>query len=390
MSNYTTQVRFICETANRETESKGYNSLDEILEAGREYIFDFSYPIFDAEYKPVLETKILKHYYTREIGEETVGLWKLRLNARLNEIMPFYNKLYESELLAFNPLYDVDYTRSGNREGNENREETTEHSTTGIDSQGGTVTDTGARSESTTGTGTVNENSLDYSNGVKRDGGTESRMLTSNTGEATTDSRNTTHDGSDVETTTKDDINDRWDYYSDTPQGTIGFIPGSTGEPQAQGALENQTYLTNVRHIHDDTTGSEDERTTEYGHTIGEVGNGTRESNSTGSDILTLNTSESTENTGINEKSSRTSKEETRQGSDLSTREYNTRNTRNETSAGLTSGNARNLEEYTERVQGKMGTVSYSRLLQEFRETFLNIDMMIIDSLSDLFFGLWE
>ena len=40
MSRYTTQVRFICETAAGESESKGYNSLDETLEAGRNYIFD--------------------------------------------------------------------------------------------------------------------------------------------------------------------------------------------------------------------------------------------------------------------------------------------------------------------------------------------------------------
>ena len=50
------------------------------------------------------------HYYTREIGFETVGLWKLKLQTKLNEIMPYYNKLYETELLKYNPLYDVDMT----------------------------------------------------------------------------------------------------------------------------------------------------------------------------------------------------------------------------------------------------------------------------------------
>ena len=46
-------------------------------------------------------------------------------------------------------------------------------------------------------------------------------------------------------------------------------------------------------------------------------------------------------------------------------------------------------EEYLEHVKGKTPGASYSKLLQEYRETFLNIDMMIIDDLSDLFFGLW-
>lgn len=370
MSKYTTQVRFICETAAGETESKGYNSLDETLEAGRNYIFDFTYPLFDPLYKSVLETKILKHFYTREISEETVGLWKLRLNARMNEIMPLYNKMYESELLAFNPFYDVDYTRDGNKKGNQSTEETSAN----------TVTGTGVISGSMDDNRKTNENSTDYNNAVRRDTGTESRAMTGNTAETSEDRKTTTHGGSDVETTTRDNLNDRWDYYSDTPQGTIGFIPGSEGEPQAQGALEDQTYLTNVRHIHDDTTGSSEERTTDYGHEIGEAGNGSRQSNSTGSDTLTLNTAENTENTGTSEKT----------GTEQNHRQHTTTDQRSTRTDNLSSGNAKNLEEYTERVSGKMGTTSYSKMLKEFRETFLNIDMLIIDNLQDLFFGLWE
>ena len=45
------------------------------------------------------------------LGFETYGRWKLALDARMNEIMPYYNKLYESELLEFNPLYTTDLTR---------------------------------------------------------------------------------------------------------------------------------------------------------------------------------------------------------------------------------------------------------------------------------------
>lgn len=104
MSKYTTEVRFICETESGLAESQGYNSIDKIIGKAISKIFDFNYPIFDENYRKVLETKILKHFYTREICEETVGLWKLRLNTRLNEIMPYYNKLYESELIKIDPL----------------------------------------------------------------------------------------------------------------------------------------------------------------------------------------------------------------------------------------------------------------------------------------------
>lgn len=112
MSKYTTEVRFICETASGLSESKGYTDVDTIITNAIPKIFTFTFPIFDENYRTVLEKKILKHFYTREICEETVGLWKLRLDTKLNEIMPYYNKLYESELLEFNPLYTANMTRT--------------------------------------------------------------------------------------------------------------------------------------------------------------------------------------------------------------------------------------------------------------------------------------
>ena len=125
MSKYTTEVRFICEEASGLLESKGYNDIENIITKAIPKIFNFNFPIFDENYRCVLETKILKHFYTREICEETVGLWKLRLNTRLNEIMPYYNKLYESELLEFNPLYTTDLTKvnDGNIKTNANNSE---------------------------------------------------------------------------------------------------------------------------------------------------------------------------------------------------------------------------------------------------------------------------
>ena len=65
------------------------------------------YPIFDENYRATLNDKIIKHYYFREIGLETPGLFKFYLNQKLAEIMPYYNKLYKSELIEFNPLYNV-------------------------------------------------------------------------------------------------------------------------------------------------------------------------------------------------------------------------------------------------------------------------------------------
>ena len=62
--------------------------------------FDFGlneYPIWSEDYRKVLNQKILHHYYENEIGFETANLFKFYLNNKMNEIMPFYNKMYNAE-----------------------------------------------------------------------------------------------------------------------------------------------------------------------------------------------------------------------------------------------------------------------------------------------------
>lgn len=115
MSSYTISVRNICETYNNSEDLHGFNSVNKIIDTAYPKIFDFDFPIFDESYRKILCTKIIRHYYTREIGDETVGLWKLRLEQKLNLIMPYYNQLYRSELYEFNPLYDVEIIREGNK-----------------------------------------------------------------------------------------------------------------------------------------------------------------------------------------------------------------------------------------------------------------------------------
>ena len=223
MSKYTTEVRFICESLAGNSESVGGNGIDNVIQRAIPQIFDFDFPIFKSDYKNVLATKILKHYYTREIGYETYGLWKFKLNVRLNEIMPYFNQLYESTLLEFNPLLDVDYTRK--HEGERNKEE-----------QG--------KSEGT-------NNTINLS------------------------------------------------AYSDTPQGSVEN-------------LDNGSYMTSASKTTDSTQGN--------------------------------NTSEN---------------------------------------------KLKDVDSFLETVKGKMGGSDYSEKLMKYRQTFLNIDIMVIEALSDLFINLW-
>lgn len=259
MSKYTTLVRFICESKSGLEISGGSGDVDNIIAGSWNKIFTSKVPFFDEAYRSVLCSKILKHYYMREICCETVGIWTLWMNTRLEEIMPYYNQLYESANIKFNPMHDVDLIR--------------EHKRTENETASGNRDTTGNRETNITSNGTTNR-------------------------------------------TTNSEENKK-DLYSDTPQGAL------TG-------VENETYLTNARKITDNVN--------------------------------------STDNTEVNNTETNTS--------DYSDKEK-------------TTSNVDTTEDYLETLVGKQGTESFSSLLNKFRETFLNIDMMIIKEFSDLFFGLW-
>lgn len=239
MSKYTTEVRFICEASCGYDISQGYGKVSDILAQSWDKIFDFDFPIFDESYRSVLCQKILKHYYTREIGFETVGLWKLKLDTAMNEIMPYYNKMYQSANLDYNPLYDTDYRRM---------HEGYDESKTDV---GATGDDTSLRANTSSGTA--------------------------------------------------------FNAYSDTPQGSLQNV-------------RNETYLTNASKDTRDSTSVD----TFIGHTEND-----------------------------------------------STTKYNS------------------IDEYIDHIVGKMPGRSYAALIKEYREALINVDMMIIDELKDLFMKLW-
>lgn len=291
MSKYTTEVRYICETYAGHTESQDYTKVEDVIANSLNKVFDFDFPMFDESYRSVLETKILRHYYTREIGFETVGLWKHFLNMRLNEIMPYYNKLYASELLEFNPLYNVKYD---------------------ISHQG---SESGTSSDEIDSTELTTRNLSDA----------ETRNMTD------AETKNLT-DTIEANTSVSTD-DDTLDKYSDTPQGGLS-------------GLLNDTYLTNARKIEKNT-----DTDTDYDET----------GRHTGTDTILRTGTDTFVRTGTNNLSIDNNK-----NSEFS-----------------------NTDQYLRHVEGNNGAKSFSQLLMEFRESFLNIDMMIINELNDLFMGVW-
>lgn len=299
MSKYTTEVRYICEHFSGLNESVGYNDVEQVIKNCLAKVFDFNFPIFDESYRQVLETKILRHYYTREIGLETVGLWKLKLNTKLNEIMPFYNQLYKSELIEFNPLYDVELTRERKIEG----------------------------------TGTK-----DTENGESRDGENHANTSQSNTNMVTENgvdnsTVNRTVDGTQNQNTSGSGTN----MYSDTPQGAITD-------------LQAGKYLTNA---------TVDSATNTFGGASHD------------------STSQTSNNNRNNETNTDGSTDSSNNGDYSSSMD------------GYSNTTLSNTEDYLEHVIGSNGGESFSKRLNDYRETFINIDMMIINELEELFFGLW-
>lgn len=232
MSRYTIELRYL-------------------IEGNYEMLKD--YPIFDESYREQLNNKIIQHYYFREIGFETEALFKNRLNQKMNEIMPYYNQMYESSKLKIDPLSTIDLEEVFSRKSK--------------------TTGEGTSSTSGTGNNTNNFNSTDT-----------------------------------------------------TDYGKISKFSDIAQAQTTPNEILNDKYLTSAT-----------------------VDDGQDKNTNTGT---------------------------------------NTSQTESTTSG--TSTDERNLDEDTTLTRkGNNGIASESELLNMYRETFLNIDMMIIDDLDELFLGIW-
>lgn len=89
----------------------------DLAREGRTFIFDFDYPLAEHWDKEEFETMIINHFLMRRIGYETFTAFEIALQVKINEIMPMYNKLFES-------IYAWDLFRDGEnitRDGTDNR-----------------------------------------------------------------------------------------------------------------------------------------------------------------------------------------------------------------------------------------------------------------------------
>ena len=82
--------------------------------------------------KDRLAEKIVDHYFMREIGYETIGLFKHYAKVYMREIMERYLPLIYSNSISYDPLVNVDYTESFTRNIKGNGESTSTNSASGL------------------------------------------------------------------------------------------------------------------------------------------------------------------------------------------------------------------------------------------------------------------
>ena len=110
MSNYTTELRKIDE---------------KLIDTALSF-----YQIFDESYRKILNTKIKQHFWFNEIAHETIDIFLFQLKVKMNEIMPYYNQMYEAELVKRDPFITVRMKSSSKNTGSaKNISSSVEHGT---------------------------------------------------------------------------------------------------------------------------------------------------------------------------------------------------------------------------------------------------------------------
>lgn len=212
LSKYTTQVRWIIEQVTSDSKNL---PISQRISLACPKIFNFDFPMWLEDYRPTLEKKILMHYFNKEIGFETVGLWKFYLEERLNLIMPYYNDLYKTTVKEYDWLTDTNAheTYVGNKKLQENAKfdanGNVKNNMTGKTQDNGSDTFSGTGSSTSDGTKNQNtktlESDLPQANYANLDYGTKltEGEQTETTHEQTDTTQQSTADRTNVTDTTQ-------------------------------------------------------------------------------------------------------------------------------------------------------------------------------------------
>lgn len=317
-------------------------------------IFDFSYPIYEESHRKVLERKILMHYLNKEIGLETPDLWKIYLESRFNEIMPYYNELYrlQDEMLGIDFLHDTDLKINADHENTEKGKQEnkldTSNETNGKNSETDILSSVAKSSDNSTtdASGTTTDKNSTTTASENKVVGTET---VNGSGGSTTVSENTDSGTSNTVS-------------SSFPQGRLA------GGNYADGSSDTTTSNTTTGNATTETT---ETKTTTDEKTTTESSTAQGQSDGTHTDKTTTASSSNSEQTNVRDNAQNTSSSSN--GSQTGKEEY-------ENSDSGTSN---------EKKYGLSGNRTVASMILEYRDSILNIDKMIIDDLADLFITIY-
>lgn len=299
MASYTMTVKEMIEGYTQE--ERGLSHRDRI-EKGRKSLLDFSYPLFDEKYRGVFETHLIREFYMVEIGFETDELFKFNLETWLNVHMPYFNQLFLSEQIKFDPLKNTSVDMQHTKDTTKQQDDTT-------DQTQNVVTDFDARTtgNSTSATDTTNTGTNKNVSTHRSDTDTDQTSSNSSFGRETT---------------------------ADTPQNRLRLQP----EDDGHGVIE---YASNIQEDKENASGTMNQSVNTHGETTSDTDttdNGSSDTKQT----MTQTNSEDTNQNLI--------------GKQVLDRDIN------------------ELEEYVQHREGKIGVQSYSKMLNEYRDTFLRIE----------------
>ena len=118
MSKYTIELRKICDLVSRETVESWFKDYDL-----NDYLTSEEIDVITERgtwSKDKLAKKKVDTYFMREIGFETIGLFELKVKTQMNLIMESKLPLIYSAAIKYDPLVNVDFTETFNRQSNDN------------------------------------------------------------------------------------------------------------------------------------------------------------------------------------------------------------------------------------------------------------------------------
>lgn len=407
-------------------------TLGELVESGYP-VFNEKWGTYIPEYKAVLEQKIIDFYYFYQIGSETPDRFRHLLNARLAIKMPYFNKLYESELIKFDPMINYALTTQGRSIENLIKAATRDTSRMGKAiknfAQSGQTTSDFAGHLQGTYDKVIDRNIIEdyWKNGDEDTVGTldqtvdtdkkKDRTLEStetidstlnkvgnetnvNTKEQT--EKTTGNENIDVHET-KDTSRTENNLYSDTPQENVNTSVTSVRWDY----LTNARYITTNEDMTDDTTTARDYTEDKTTNVQENLRKDWEENDTAHTDDKYNETENTTEDNSEKTDQDTTGHKEWREQGNNTTKDttnelaHTTEDTtqktkgtsfengqedRSDTAAeNMKQDETQSLDKGKNEFAKGFMNVSPSDLLQAFRDTFINVDEQIIDSLRGLF-----